>query len=464
MAKTVQFSKSVVYLLIVATLSTLILQNGLYWVICLSTLLIIIRLLWRPFVPGIFLFCMLYQWMQVFATVAFATFMGETVNFRSPHNGTAILCGLVGVVVVSYAMSLMLNRFKGISLQELKSSSRFISPRKVLILYIILYFFAGFVQRRAFGLAGLTQILYSLYQLKWVFYMLYAYLMLLGLANKRHFVLIFFFEFFSGFYSYFSNFKDPLYYFLIVYITFVTEFDMKKFIRLFALSVVLAVMFIMWTHIKGSYREFLRGAEQQQVVNVTQEQAFGKLQELVTNGMSKEDIELAIAQSIFRVEYTYHFALTMDRVPALLPHEYGGMMLGSLLFVTTPRFLNPNKGMFDASAKTRKYTGINYAGADVGVSISLGYFTEAYIDFGYIGMFVPLFLIGLFVGYVFLFFVKEKGINPAIAFSLTCAVVIHFQAFETDSTIIFGRLLLNFIVFAIIIRYFMPIISEYLRD
>lgn len=442
----------------------LVLKNGIYWLCCFAVLLFIINMLWRPYVPGIFIFCMLFQWLQVFGTVGFATFLDKPIDFRTPHNGIAVIWSLLGLMVVTLGIKRMMDKYKGGTYNQLLQSAKFISARKVLILYIIFFFIGNIIKQSAFGLAGLTQVLFSIFQMKWVFFMMYVYLMLLGQANKRHFVVIFLLEFLSGFYSFFSNFKDPIFYFLIVYLGFVQSVDMKKFIRSALLMLFLAVMFLMWTNVKGTYRDFLNGQTKSQSVEVSQGEAYSKLTDLVTKGMTKEEFDWAVVTSLYRIEYTYHFSVVMDRVPSLIPHEYGNLLLSSLLFVTTPRFLNPDKGQLDASAKTTKYTGILYAGVDKGVSISLGYMVECYIDFGYVGMFVPLYIIGLWLGFIFLYFVREKGMNTILAYALASSIIIHFQAFETDSIIIFGRTLVNFAIFAILMKYFLPIITSYLRE
>lgn len=464
MTRSIQFSKSVFYIILVMILTTSIFQNGFYWVISFATLLIIIRLLWKPYVPAVFIICMLYQWLQVFATVGFCTFLEKPIDFRTPHNGTAVIFSLIGLIAVSLGMSKMLNKIRIYSKKELAQVAQYISPRKVMLLYIIFYFLAGLIQTKAFSALAFSQLLFSIAQMKWVFFMIYAYLMLLGLANKKHFLVFFLLEFFSGLYSFFSTFKEPIFYFAIVYLSFVVELDIKKFIRFILVGVILGYLFLMWTNIKTSYRSFLNGKQQSQVITVSKEDAYNKLNELVSRGMTAEEMQYSVVTSLYRLEYTYHFSLVMDRVPSILPYEDGQLIFGSLLFVVTPRMLNPDKGLFDASAKTRKYTGIDYAGVEKGVSISLGYFAECFVDFGYIGMFFPLFIIGLWMGFIMFYFAKEKGMNPLLAYTLASSIIYTFIAFESDTTIILGRTLINFVIFVVLIKYFLPILTNYLRE
>lgn len=452
------------YFILLALLGSLYLRNGIYWFASLVTLLIIIRLLWRPYMPGIFIFCMAFHWLQVFGSVLFATYLDLPLDFRTASNGMAVILSLIGILIVSLAINNMINKTERQSVAKLLISAQFISPRKALLLYIIFYFVSSIVSAVAFTISGLTQILFSISQFKWVFFMLYFYLVLLNKADKRHFILIFLLEFLSGLYSFFSSFKEPIFYSLIVYISFVVNFDIKKFLRLIAGGVVLVYMFIVWTSVKGGYRSFLNKGQEIQAVHVSRGEAFTKLSDMVSKGMSKEEFDYAVVNSLYRLEYTYHFAVTLDRVPTILPHENGSLLLNSILFVLTPRFLNEDKQVLDQSAKTSKYTGIGYAGASKGVSISLGYFAECYIDFGIFGMFIPLFIVGSWIGFIFLYFVRQKGMNILIAFCLANAILINFQAYETDSTILFGRSFISFIIFVILLKFLLPVINNYLKE
>ncbi len=106
-----------------------------------------------------------------------------------------------------------------------------------------------------------------------------------------------------------------------------------------------------------------------------------------------------------------HLAKTMDRVPDIIPHEDGKVWVRKYTYVFEPRILFPNKPPYDATVKTVKYTGIRYAGQKKGTSFSLGYFADSYVDFGYIGMFFPLAMIGLVLAGIYRLFLGMKNIN-----------------------------------------------------
>jgi len=119
--------------------------------------------------------------------------------------------------------------------------------------------------------------------------------------------------------------------------------------------------------------------------------------------------------------------------------------LDALEFITTPRFLNPNKKILDPSLKTAKYTGREVATAEMGTSISLGFFADFYIEFGFAGMIIPLIFLfmalGLFCKRIF----TNKNYNPIFNISMLIAIVTNIGTFESDLTYFLG-ILRNYVV------------------
>jgi hypothetical protein len=118
--------------------------------------------------------------------------------------------------------------------------------------------------------------------------------------------------------------------------------------------------------------------------------------------------------------------------------------------------LNPNKPNYEASVKTTKFTGIGYARASQGVSVSLGYFADGYVDFGYLGMFFPLLLLGLVYGSTYYYFVRKSSNNYLFNFAVVSAMYMEFIAFEMDSTFLIGRLFATLLTFYMLKKFFFP--------
>jgi len=72
------------------------------------------------------------------------------------------------------------------------------------------------------------------------------------------------------------------------------------------------------------------------------------------------------------------------------------------------------------------------AGAEAGTSIGIGYVGESYIDFGPVGMFTPIFLLGLLYGVINRFFItrtRYKLLGSAFAVS-----ILIFSAYEIETS------------------------------
>ena len=194
---------------------------------------------------------------------------------------------------------------------------------------------------------------------------------------------------------------------------------------------------------------------------VERSEAFNKIQAEVEE-LSYKNYRQALFMSLYRVQYIYNLALSMDRVPVLVPYQDGAVWWENISFVITPRIFFPDKDVFNASEKARKFTGIQFAGLKEGSSFSLGYFADCFVDFGYIGMFVPIALIGLFVGFIYRLFYKMYHLNMLLRFSIINVVLYNFISFEADGLFLFGRMLNTLLVYWILCKFVFPALQRWL--
>jgi hypothetical protein len=249
---------------------------------------------------------------------------------------------------------------------------------------------------------------------------------------------------------------------LSLYLCFIYTLELRKIVLAFAIIVGLTYGGIFWTSVKGEYRGFLNQGTNTQTVRVEKGDALNKLLE-ISETRTTNSFTQATEDFLDRLQYTYHLAKTMDRVPAIIPHQYGVNWFTTLSFVLTPRIINPNKGVYDASIKASKYTGIRYSGIKRGVSVSLGYFADGYIDFGYVGMFIPLLILGFIYGRSYFFFVQKSSNNFVFNFAVVGAIYMELFAFESDNIYVTGRLYVNLIVFFLLRRFFFPKLLSYIQ-
>jgi hypothetical protein len=420
------------YIVILASLvGILFFGNPAYLACCLVTFYLLIYLLWRKGQPAILVFVMLNQWVQVVTYVFWMNNNGVDINQISKHAGIAILMACLGLSLIAAILSIRLKSLKFPTLQQLTIQAMLIDEKKILILYLISTFFLGGLGFALGNNPGLYQILTTLGSLKWVFFMVYGYVAWINKKNRLTLAIIIVFEFTTSLYAYFSTFKEVIFYTIILALSFIRTISFKQLIS--GVLVLVSVFFLLltWTAIKSDYRKFLNQGTKQQVVTVSRSDAFDKIEEKVSS-LTWKDYQRELDVFLYRAQYILHLARTMDNVPELLPHEYGRIWWDNISFVLMPRLFFPDKPIYQATVKTNKYTGYHYAGFKDGASFSLGYFADSYIDFGYVGMFIPLSLIALFVFFIYRTLYGFNKINVLMRYAMINVVLIDFSSFESD--------------------------------
>ena len=450
-----------IFFIIILVIVQNLFSNGLYLFVCYASGIFLFNRLSQPYKPGVFTVIALNHLLQIVAGVWLANFLDKDINYRSYNTGYATLLSITGLIFLVAPIIYQQDKIKRLSLSDFKMHAFRLSTQKSLNCYLIALFVTSFLLGIAFLFTGLTQIIISIVKIKWFFFLLFGY----QAVSKKEKLVIFYalvaFEFVTGFYSFFSDFKTVVYYLAILLISFVVTINFRQLILFFFFAAVLAFMGVAWTSIKTDYRSFLNKGERSQSVQVSKDEAMDKLISL-SNNIDQNSSQGATIDLLDRLQYTFHFAKTMERVPAIIPYQNGSNWLDNIAFATTPRFLNPDKPTIDNSIKTTKYTGIRYATAKQGASFSLGYFAEFYIDFGPFYMMPMLFLMGLFYSRIYKYFLTKASNNPVFNYSLVGAFFFEFYAFEMDGTYIAGRLFASIVTFFVMNFFFTKPLLNYL--
>ena len=457
----IRLSGPLIILAVLSCIAVSFLSNGIYLLTCLITLYTILFFTWENNRPGVITLTLVTQWMQVVSFVIWMDVSNVDINFLSQHAGVAVICSCVGLVVIAIVISRGIKSLPIFSSEEFYRQAKAINEKKILILYLFSTFFLD-----SFGLAvgagsGLAQIVLTLSSVKWIFFLVYGYVAWIN--NKNRFILfvIILFEFGTGIYSYFSTFKDVILITIILALTFIRNVTFKQVFYSVCVALLLGFILLTWTAVKGDYRQYLNQGSNQQVVEVSRTDAFNKIKDEITQ-LDWRKYQLAITAFFYRLQYIYHMGLAMDRVPEFMPYEYGRVWWGNVSYVLMPRLFFPNKPTFDATIKTNKYTGLHFSGFNKGASFSLGYFADGYVDFGYVGMFLPLILLSLFIVFIYRTFYKLKRLSILIRFASINVCLYPFFAFESDGLYLFGRLVILFLVFWILCKTAFPPIQRWL--
>ena len=457
----IRFDDSSQNLLILLLFLQLLLDNGIYLFFGSFVLGAILINLQRSYKPAVFTLIFLYHFLQISAGVWLSNYLDYDINFRSPNTGQAIMLSYIGLVFLMVPVIYFNNKIPDFSLEHLKRQAEKLDTKKVFIVYIIAFFVTNIISAIAFRYAGFTQIILSLVKVKWFLFVLFGLSVMLKKSMLKIFIICCIAEFLSGFFSYFSEFKDVIFFTACVMIMLIHSVKFRHLVMVMAGIALVFYLGVFWTTIKGQYRQFLNQGSKTQTVQVSEEEAMNKLIDLIQTGSGEYSAD-PVAQLLDRLQYTFHMAKTMDNVPSVLPFEYGANWGHSISYSLTPRAFNPDKPIFEATVKTRKYTGLAYAGHRQGASFSLGYFADCYIDFGMLGMFLPLLLIGVFYGSTYFYFIRKSSPNILFNYAVVCAIFMEFVAYEVDSTKLVGRLFATLLTFFLLRFFVFPWLHRYL--
>jgi hypothetical protein len=448
-------------ILIIVLVTLLFWNNGIFLFMCFLAVMLIVSILWKPYRPSILLFCFLMQWMQVVAYVLWLNSMGITINEKYKTVPFAIIEALLSTVLMAVTVNYMTRKSMRFTFDELAREARKWDKRKVLILYALSTVFlssVGFIFSDM--KSGVTQILVTIQDIKWLFLMVYGIILWSTNGRKNIFWLICLYEFVISFYSYFSDFKTVIFLVLLLLLTFTYELDYRKAISIFFLAIAMGFLFLTWTAIKGEYRNYLSSGRRLQKVYVSKNEAFQNMFYKISK-LDKSQYEKTLSAALYRVQYILHLNRVMQRIPSAAPHEYGNLWKSNIEYVFLPRALFPDKKMFDPSMKTNKYTGFKYATGKSGVAFSLGYYAESYVDFGHVWMILPLLVIAMYVSIIFNTIMTNKSLNLLTRFAMVTNGLMVFATIEADGIFLIGRLTMNFIIMLLLTYTVFPSIQRW---
>lgn len=442
----------------------LLTPNPILTVASLLILPLLVFPLWRRGEPPVFPFIIFWQWLEVTTKVFHADFLGLTVIDMFGHEGIeqAIWLGLGATAVLAAGMRFGLtSSHHKLGEKKLSIETSFLSIKKLFIAYIITIAISSFLVTLAWKIPQLTQIILSFLTIKWAILFILVYTILRQKKYYQYLIIVFFLENFLGFITYFSNFKGIFFLFAVAFLTINYRLKTKFFAGLLTFVLFTVLLGVVWTSIKVEYRHFLNQGTGQQVVLVPVSERIEKLTDLVIN-LDTNQLATGLEHIAARIAYVDFFAHTLSTVPEIVPHENGALWQSAIAHILMPRLLFPNKpALIGDSEITRKYTGIMVAGAEQGTSIGIGYVAESYVDFGYVFMFVPIFLLGFMQGIIYNYFIF-KAKSTIIGYGMVTGVLVFSAfSFETAAAKILGGTLMSFIVLALALKYLeMPFIAR----
>lgn len=207
-----------------------------------------------------------------------------------------------------------------------------------------------------------------------------------------------------GITGFFAGFREPI---VLGVLAILEVFDRRnsQHWAVVAIGIMLAgTTGLVWMGIRGEYRSEYVAMDK---FATSRSARVERVRDLTTSFFSggAEDIWATTDALVDRMWTVYYPALAIARVPKILPHTGGSILMAALTHVVTPRVFFPDKGeLMSDSDMVRKYSNVAVAGREQGTSIAFGYAAESYIDFGIPLMFAPVFAFGVFIGLCYAMF------------------------------------------------------------
>ena len=393
----------------------------------------LIFLLWRPQEPPVLLFACAIQWVQVTTVLHYSNFAGATLvdAFGGPQLQSAVLMGLIGLLLLGWGGRIGMGKADNRRAHSAEIEIGEIQPFKVFAIYLAILAINAGMGMLANRLPSIAQLLLSVVTIKWVILFVLFYAVL---QHRRRYGLLWAavgIEFAVGLLGFFAAFKSVFFLLIVVLLGTSDFWNLRRVVLGAVVCGFLILSSIIWSAIKVDYRDFLNQGSGIQEVVVPVDERIATLTEL-TKDLTDEGFFRGVEALIARVSYVTYFAMAIDNVPDKMPHENGRLWRETVQHVFMPRLFFPNKPVINDSERTSLYTGVRVAGQEQGTSISMGYMAESYIDFGPIGMFLPVFLLGLFYGLLYRAFLKWSRFK-LLGFALYTSVIL-FAAYNFETS------------------------------
>ncbi len=394
-------------------------------------LLLIWHLTLRAGYPTAFPAVLTLHWLQLFSGIYYEGFTGREVD-RDYGPFPVQAMGYVGLVYLAVFFAGVWSSTRSLRAPAAASSAPPAWWRaRALRLYLAWIPIGLVLTASAWSVPGLTQQVLALSQLRFVFLAVLVHVLVSRRAWRQLGVLLTF-EVALGFTGFFADWR------LVLLIGFALLVDAFRggnraagriaLVTFFAL----ALLALIWTGIKEKVRaEF--DAEQSRVERLVR--VVDRSIDWVDERSWVETTDRLVAR-VWELEFP---ARVLDRVPRVVPHEDGELLLRALRHVLLPRFIDPNKPrLISDSVLVRKYAGVNVAGEESGASIGLSFVAESYIDFGVPVMFVPLFAYGWLIGWcIAAVHVRVPDLTLRSALTTTL-VIVALCRFEVPWTKVLG--------------------------
>ena len=432
-------------------------------------LMLTFKLMWRENEPKHLLVNLVLNWMVVAILLPYGAIFQNPLSDLSIYKSDTIIyatwLAVLSQLFYLVGIYLPIRNLVVTKMEQLQIILSKYDGKQLFATYVLYSFFTAILTPILLSFSG-GQMFMGLVYFKWVFLTFLIVHTSIIPSNTKYVLLFVGFEILLSFSGFWASFKDYILVAVGAFFTLNRKISAKAIFATFLTFAMTFFIMVVWSASKGKYRVFLTGGQRSQnVVQTDQLNNINVLWDIVSEDFSSENFSESFERGrdalIYRISYVEYFALALKQVPTFLPHENGAMLQNAFEHVLKPRILFPDKKVIYDSDITSKYTGITFAGRDEGVSFSLGSVAEAYIDFGAIYMFMPIFFFGLFFGLMYRILML-KGYNIVWGICYSAPLFQYLWMFPVPGTKLLGWSITYFVNFYLINRYLVKYLDRWL--
>jgi len=348
--------------------------------------------------PPVLALAVTMQWVAVSIGLFYNVLTGRPLEATlrvDPRTMVALGLGCVLAMVLGLSLGrYLIERLK--PPQGLRPANA-LSFKTLALVYVVGTLSIGAVQTAAWDFGGLAQGIIALTYLRLgLVYLIFRRLVSRG---EWHYVAaLLVVEVVLGMTGFYAGFREPLIMAALAFLEFFDRRSVRQWCAIGTLGAVAVTLGIVWVGVRADYRAKWMEDER---FSANRSARIDLLRDSVSTfgSRSSSDLWENVDSFVERMWTIYYPALAVERVPAVLPHTDGSLMMDTLKFTFEPRLLFPDKPTIKSDSEmVRKYSGVKVAGEEQNTSIAFGYAAESYIDYGVPGMFVPSFIWALFIG------------------------------------------------------------------
>jgi hypothetical protein len=399
----------------------------------------------RIFWPPVFSLAFAYQWLQVCGPYFYWVFTGFYVVADDPARHFPYLYIALASVLVLFGAVALGMRYIEKRTSDHGKNRRAISGRTLFLVYLASTLGMGILGAFAWSVSGITQAVLTFGAGRLVV----LYMLLHDTMHRRMYLYvvgIMAFEVGLGMTGFFAGFREGLILLVLVVLAQFRHITWGRVSRLAVLGIIVVMLGLLWTGIKSDYRAMIRTGQ----LSESRVERILVIGDLALNWILEggEHSRETGDDLMYRFGEALRFqALAYENVPAFVDHTSGLFTLGAVRHVLQPRLFFPDKPrLMSDSDKVRHYAGVWVAGYEEGTSIAFGYAAEAYVDWGFPLMYLPILMAGLFWGACLMFLYRRISNNTIATATVVIIAWRILYLFEQSWAIMVGRGVMTLLV------------------